>query len=214
MAMKWKGILFALDGVLCSTDRYHDQAWEAVAESLGIPYGPEIGRRLRGASRRESLEILLEGCPEPLSESEKGVLADTKNERYKVLLQGMTPEDIAPQGRAVLDELRRRGLLLAVASSSRNAPLILRRIGLEDSFDAVSDGNNVSSPKPAPEVYLCAAEMLGLTPASCLAVEGTLWGVQAAHSAGMAVACVGAAAEAQAGEYNLPSLGELLTILE
>lgn len=128
--MKYKGIIFDLDGVICHTDKYHYQAWKALADKLGIYFDEEINNRLRGVSRMESFEIILEKYDGDMQEEDKVRYAAEKNDLYRELLKNMTTEDLAPEVKAVLDELRSRGLLLAIGSSSRNAGFILERLGL------------------------------------------------------------------------------------
>ncbi len=211
--MTYQAVIFDLDGVICSTDEYHYQAWKRLADELGVPFDRSTNNRLRGVSRMASLEIVLEPYAEPLAEAEKLVLAEQKNEIYKSLLAGMGPEELSPDVKRTLDRLRERGLLLAIGSSSRNTPFILRQLGLADFFDAVSDGNNITNSKPDPEVFLKAAQMLNLEPKDCLVVEDAIAGAEAAHRGGMQAACVGDAAKAKAGDYNLRSVEELLEIL-
>ena len=141
------------------------------------------------------------------------MLAQEKNERYKALLVKMSPADLSDEVKQTLDALRDRGCKLAIGSSSKNAPLILRQIGLEGYFDAVSDGNNISRSKPDPEVFLKAAQMLGIKPERCLVVEDAVAGAEAAHRGGMQAACVGDASRAGAGDYNMKSVKDLLEIL-
>lgn len=169
--MKYRGIIFDLDGVICSTDEYHYRAWKTLADREKIYFDREINNRLRGVSRMASLEIILERAAHRYTQQEKEKMAADKNELYRLLLQNMTPADVAPEARETLDALRRRGVLLAIGSSSKNARLILSRIGLENAFDAISDGNNITRSKPDPEVFLKAAQMLGLQPAECIVVE-------------------------------------------
>lgn len=207
--MKWEAILFDLDGVLCSTDEYHYRAWKALADRLGTPFDHETNNRLRGVSRMQSLDILLEKCDHTFTAEEKEAMATEKNEMYRALLSQMGPADLAPKIKQTLDTLRGKGLLLAIGSSSKNAPLILRRIGLDGYFDAVADGNCITKSKPDPEVFLKAAAMLGVPPAHCLVVEDAVAGAEAARAGGMAVACVGDAAAKQAGDFNLRSLTKL-----
>ena len=212
--MDYQAVVFDLDGVICFTDEYHYQAWKALADKMGIPFDRIVNNRLRGVSRMASLEIILENYTGPaLSEEDKLALATEKNELYRELLGQMSPADLSDEVKATLDELRRRGYQLAIGSSSKNAPFILRQIGLEGYFDAVSDGNNITRSKPDPEVFLKAAEMLGLEPAACLVVEDAVSGAEAAHAGGMKAACVGDAAKNGAGDYNLGAVSELLTIL-
>lgn len=211
--MKYQGVIFDLDGVICSTDEYHYQAWKRLADDLGLAFDRKKNNRLRGVSRMASLEIVLENYPEPLAEAEKLALAEQKNESYKALLVQMSPADLPEDVKRTLQTLRARGLKLAIGSSSKNTPLILRQLGLEGFFDAVSDGNSIRHSKPDPEVFLQAAKLLGLAPADCLVVEDAVAGAEAGHRGGMDVACVGDAAAAGAGEYNLRSVEELLNIV-
>ena len=211
--MKFKAIIFDLDGVICFTDEYHYLAWKAMADSIGVPFDRTVNNRLRGVSRMDSLDIILEMCSQSLSPAEKKVLAEQKNELYKDYLHRMTPADLPEEVKATLDTLRARGYVLAIGSSSRNAPLILRQIGLEDFFEAVSDGNNITRSKPDPEVFLCAAEMLRVAPENCLVVEDAVSGARAAHTAGMQCVCVGDASHQKVGDYNIDSFPELLDIL-
>ena len=212
--MEFQAVVFDLDGVICFTDEYHYQAWKAMADKLEIPFDRIVNNRLRGVSRMASLEIILENYTGPaLSEEDKLALTTEKNELYRELLGQMSPADLSDEVKATLDELRRRGYQLAIGSSSKNAPFILRQIGLEGYFDAVSDGNNITRSKPDPEVFLKAAEMLSLPPEACLVVEDAVSGAEAAHAGGMKAACVGDAAKNGAGDYNMSGVPELLTIL-
>lgn len=212
--MKYKGIIFDLDGVICSTDEYHYRAWKQLADRIGVPFDRTVNNRLRGVSRMESLEIILEKSPVAYSEAEKQAMAAEKNELYRTLLAQMSPRDLSDEVRETLERLRAAGLRLAIGSSSKNTPLILGCIGLDNWFDAVSDGNNITRSKPDPEVFLKAAGMLQLSPADCLVVEDALSGAQAGHAGGFAVACVGDAADHGAGDYNLKTFRELLQVTE
>ncbi len=213
--MKFKAIIFDLDGVICFTDEYHYRAWKALADRLNAPFDRTINNRLRGVSRMASLEIVLETYTGPeLSEEEKAALATEKNEMYRESLKEMSPADLSDEVRETLDALRAKGLKLAIGSSSKNTPFILKQIGLEGYFDAVSDGNNISRSKPDPEVFLKAAEFLGMDPADCLVVEDAVSGAEAGHAGGMKVACLGDAARQGAGDWNMNSFRELLTVVE
>ncbi len=212
--MGYQAIIFDLDGVLCHTDEYHYQAWKAMADGLGVYFDPEINNRLRGVSRMDSLEIILEQYNGPeLNQAEKLALAEKKNELYRQSLAQMTPDDLSGEVKRTLDALRGRGLRLAIGSSRKNTPFILERLGLGGFFDAVSDGNNITRSKPDPEVFLKAAEFLGLPSGDCLVVEDAVSGAQAAHAGGFRAACVGDAAKAGAGDYNLDRISELLDVV-
>lgn len=211
--MNFDAVIFDLDGVICYTDEYHYQAWKAMADSIGVSFDREINNRLRGVSRMASLDIVLEKYHGELSEAEKEELADQKNEIYKKLLAQMSPADLSDEVKSTLDELRRRSYQLAIGSSSKNAPFILRQIGLGEYFDAVSDGNNITRSKPDPEVFEKAAKMLWVGAKRCLVVEDAVSGAEAAHKGGMKAACVGDASRAGAGDYNMKSVKDLLEIL-
>ena len=212
--MNFKAIIFDLDGVICSTDEYHYQAWKKMADSMGIYFDRTINNRLRGVSRMESLEIILESYQgQPLSDAKKEELATMKNDIYRESLHQMSTADLSDEVRDTLNALRAKGLRLAIGSSSKNTPFILKRLGLENFFDAVSDGNNITRPKPDPEVFLKAAQFVDMEPADCLVVEDAVSGAQAGHAGGFQVACVGDASAAGAGDFNLKSFGQLLELV-
>lgn len=210
-----EAVIFDLDGVICTTDEYHYLAWKQLADRLGIPFDRTVNNRLRGVSRMESLEIVLScGEPREWSEADRQQMAEEKNNVYRGLLENITPKDLSPEVAQTLDALRARKLKLAIGSSSKNTPVILERLGLGSFFDAVADGNCITRSKPDPEVFLKAAEMLGVAPEAALVVEDAVSGAQAGHSGGFRVACVGDAAAAQAGDFNLRRFDELLEIVD
>lgn len=212
--MNYKAIIFDLDGVICSTDEYHYQAWKQMADTMGIYFDRTINNRLRGVSRMESLEIILERYEGPaLSDERKQELANRKNDIYRESLKKMSTADLSDEVRNTLNALRAKGLKLAIGSSSKNTPFILGQLGLGSFFDAISDGNNISRSKPDPEVFLNAAVSLGLDPAECLVVEDAVSGAQAGKAGGFTVACVGDASKAGAGDFNLKTFGELLKLV-
>lgn len=212
--MRFKVVIFDLDGVICFTDEYHYLAWKQVADELGAYFDRDINNRLRGVSRMDSLDIILENYHgEPLSAERKQEIAERKNGLYREYLKKMSTADLSDEVRDTLIRLRELGLKLAIGSSSKNTKLILERIGLSGFFDAVSDGNNISRSKPDPEVFLKAADMLGEAPADCLVVEDAVSGAQAGHAGGMQVACLGDASEKKAGDYNLSAFSQLLDII-
>ncbi|MBR4333913.1 MAG: beta-phosphoglucomutase [Clostridia bacterium] len=213
--MKFQAVIFDLDGVICFTDEYHYRAWKAMADGMGIPFDREINNRLRGVSRMASLEIILEKYEGPaLSQADKEKLARQKNDIYRESLKEMSTADLSSDVKETLDSLRAMGLKLAIGSSSKNTPFILGQIGLKDYFDAVSDGNNITRSKPDPEVFVKAAQMLGIAPEYCLVVEDAVSGAEAGHAGGMKVACLGDAALNKAGDWNMQSIRELTDIVK
>lgn len=208
--MKYEAIIFDLDGVICHTDEYHYQAWKAIADELHIPFDRTINNRLRGVSRRESFEIILEKYDGQLTEEEIQTYIAKKNVIYKELLRNMTPTDLSPEVKDTLDQLRMTGIKLAIGSSSKNARFILERLGLGDYFDAISDGNNISYSKPDPEVFLKASEYVGVPTYKCLVVEDAVAGVQAAIGGGMDCAAISDAAKSGLATYCLHTFSDLL----
>lgn len=200
--------------MICSTDEYHYLAWKQMADSLGVYFDREINNRLRGVSRMFSLDIVLERYEgEPLSQERKVELATMKNDIYRESLKRMSPADLPEDVARTLNALRAMGLKLAIGSSSKNTPFILERLGLGSFFDAVSDGNNITHSKPDPEVFLKAAQFLGLTPEDCLVVEDAVSGAQAGKAGHFRVACVGDASAAGAGDHNLTAFSQLLDLM-
>ncbi len=190
-----RAVIFDLDGVIVSTDEYHYQGWQRLADEEGIPFDRTVNERLRGVSRMESLAIVLERATRPYTDDEKQRMATRKNGYYRDLLDSsLSPRDLLPGVMAFLDACRAAGLKLAIGSSSRNTPAILQRIGLADFFDARADGNDIRNSKPDPEVFLLASRRLGIPPADCLVVEDAEAGVTAALAAGMPCLAVGSAA--------------------
>ena len=212
--MKYKGIIFDLDGVICFTDEYHYLAWKDLADRLGIYFDRQINNRLRGVSRMASLEIILENSPVVYSQEEKEEFASEKNELYRQMLLNMSEDDLSEEVRSTLTELRNRGYLLAIGSSSRNTKTILNQIGLGDFFDAISDGTNITNSKPHPEVFLKAAEFLNLQPINCLVVEDASSGAEAAFRGGFDCAGIGEAAHDIHTTYPLEHFSDLLKILD
>ena len=210
--MDFKAVIFDLDGVICSTDRYHYLAWKKMADSIGVYFDETINNRLRGVSRMESLEIILERYEGTFSPEEKNKLAEEKNDIYKELLKQMSVKDLSEEVKSTLNELRARGKKLAIGSSSKNAKFILGQLGLGDYFDAISDGTNITKSKPDPEVFYKAAEYLALKPEECLVVEDAKAGILAAHNGGFCSAGIGEAAESEYVTYPLNTFGDLLNI--
>ena len=198
-----KAVIFDLDGVIVSTDDCHYEAWKKMADEEGIYFDKTINNRLRGVSRMESLEIVLERAEKEYSEDEKLALAERKNGYYKEFITKLIPDDILPGAMNTLEELKANGIKVAIGSSSKNTPVILKQIGLSDYFDAVSDGNNITNSKPDPEVFLKAADMLGIPYGECMIVEDADAGIEAGKRAGMKTLSVHGAKDADVAMEDL-----------
>lgn len=209
----YRAIIFDLDGVICFTDQYHYKAWKQLADRLGIYFDEKINNRLRGVSRMESLEIILEQSDDKYTAEKKEKFATEKNEIYKELLKQMTEKDLSEEVRETLNKLRDAGLKLAIGSSSKNTKMILKQIGLEDFFDAISDGTSITKSKPDPDVFLKAAALLGEKPKHCLVVEDAIAGIEAAYRGGFHSAGLGEAHKHPHVSYKLETIEDLLEIL-
>ncbi len=207
--MKYRGVIFDLDGVICSTDYCHYQAWKAIADEEHIYFDEKINEKLRGVGRRESLEIVLEKAERKYSEMEKEKLAERKNTRYREFLSYMTKESLSPEVKTLLIKLKDSGIKIAVGSSSANAKYILSRLGLEGFFHAVSDGTNICRSKPNPEVFLKAAKMLELSPKECLVVEDADMGIRAAKEGGFHSVKIGMSTSDTKADYKISAISEL-----
>lgn len=203
-----RGVLFDLDGVLVSTDELHYQSWRRIADAEGIPFERADNARLLGIGRLECAQIVASRADRPYSDESLQAIADRKNELFCRLFAD-NPPPAADGAESLLAELQARRIRLAVASSSRNARMILDRIGLTDRFDAVVDGNDIQQSKPHPEVFLAAADRLNLRPDECVVIEDGAAGVAAAQRAGMAVFGVAEAGDLTGVVRTVGSLAEL-----
>lgn len=206
--MGYKGAVFDLDGVIVDTARFHYLAWRELAERLGFEFTEEQNERLKGVSRAKSLEILLEIGNLSLSEAEKEELAKQKNRRYRGMLEKLTERDILPGAGELLQELREAGIRTALGSASKNAPFILERLGLSNSFDVIVDGNAVAKAKPDPEIFLKAAQGMGLKPEECVVFEDSAAGIEAAKRGGMYAVGVGNMENLQGADFVIIDLEE------
>jgi len=209
-----KGIIFDLDGVLLSTDRFHFLAWKKLADRMGITFTEKDNERLRGVSRMESLEIVLSLSEKPLtlSEEEKIALATEKNDCYREYLKTLTPADVADEVRETLAELRKKGYPLAVGSSSKNTRFILSQTELTDAFDAIADGNDIKNSKPDPEVFLKAAALIGTAPENCAVIEDAEAGLEAANRGGMLSVAYASAVDCPLGKVKLHKFSDLVNM--
>ncbi len=196
-----KALIFDLDGVIVDTAHYHYLAWKRLAKELGFDLTLDQNELLKGVSRMRSLDIILDLGGIKLSDSEKEKIANKKNSWFVEYVNEMKPEEIFPGVKELLRSIRAQGLKVALASSSKNAPAVIRLLNIQNEFDAVVDGTMIIHSKPDPEIFLLAAKKLGIEPASCVVFEDAEAGVEAALAAGMK--CVGVGSTLQLGKANL-----------
>jgi len=213
MIREMRAAIFDLDGVIVNTARYHYLAWKRLAHEIGFDFTETDNERLKGVSRTRSLEILLEIGGFTLDSAAKAKLADQKNSWYVDYISHMDASELLPGTVEYLQCIRAKNVKIALGSASKNAPLILERIGISSFFDAIVDGNKVSKAKPDPEVFLRAAEELHIAPAECVVFEDAEAGIEAAHRAGMGVVGIGNATVLKDAEIIIPGLFALAIIL-
>ncbi|CAN7756145.1 beta-phosphoglucomutase [Pseudorhodoferax sp. LjRoot39] len=198
--------IFDLDGVLTDTARQHLAAWGALARMLQLPFDAAMEDRLRGLSRMDSLELVLGSAAGRFSAERKQALAEHKNAAYVDAIAGLTPADLLPGALAALQAVRSGGWGLALASASRNAPTVLARLGVAQLFDHVVDPASVACGKPAPDIFLAAAQALNVAPVHCVGIEDAPAGVQAIRAAGMFAVGIGDPQVLHGADLVLPDL--------
>ena len=191
--MLWKAFILDLDGVITDTAMFHYQAWRQLAEEENIPFDRTVNEKLRGVSRRQSLEILLGDHIHRYSAAQFQEMMDRKNTYYRHLLRSLTDQDYLPGARRLLDQLHQLDLKIAIGSASKNTQTVLKSLGIAQEFDAIADGHSVKHSKPAPDIFLCAAKKLSISPRHCVVVEDASSGIEAALAAGMFAVGVGPA---------------------
>jgi beta-phosphoglucomutase len=201
--------IFDLDGVIVDTARYHFLSWKRLADQLGINFTEEDNERLKGVSRMASLDIILEIGNLILDEKRKLEYATLKNSWYVEYISKMTPSEILPGCVKFIKELRNANIRTAIGSASKNTPMILERVGIKDLFDAVADGNNITKAKPDPEVFLKAADMVGVKPGDCIVFEDAVAGIQAGLNAGMMCIGIGSPGILTKAHFVVPGIYEM-----
>lgn len=205
-----KGAIFDLDGVIVDTAKYHYLAWRELAKRLGFEFKESDNERLKGVSRMRSLEILLEVGGIEATDEEKQKMAEDKNDRYVEMLQNLDKSELLEGAEEYLRKLKSEGVLISLGSASKNAPLILGKLGIAEMFDAIVDGNSVFKAKPDPEVFQKGAEMLGLSPDECVVFEDSQAGIEAARNAGCGVVAIDNGGVLYGADKYVKCLGDLL----
>lgn len=207
--------IFDLDGVLVDTAKYHFIAWKRLADELGIPFTEADNERLKGVSRMDSLDIILSLGRVELLPDQKVILAEKKNAWFVDYVNAMSSDEIFPGVKDLLENIRRRGHKVALASSSKNAPAVLKLLKIDNLFDAVVDGTMVKQAKPDPEIFLLAAHMLDKSPSECVVFEDAEAGVEAAKLANMKCIGIGNPQSLSKADYVVSQLADFkLTELE
>ncbi len=201
-----KAVIFDLDGVIVSTDKYHYLAWKQLADKYSIYFDKKINERLRGISRPDSLEIILEKATRTFSENEKKQMLEFKNQLYLDFIKKMRPSDVDSEVIAIIEYLKNQKIKIAIGSSSKNTKTILKQIGLINTFDAIVDGTMITKSKPDPEVFTKAGLAVSVNPAECLVVEDAVAGIDAGKSAGMLTLAVGSAQNYNCANYSMDKL--------
>lgn len=209
--MELKGILLDLDGVITETAEYHYQAWKQLASEIGITIDRQFNECLKGVGRMDSLELILRhgGVADQYSQDEKAALAERKNRQYVELLKNLTPDNVLPGIRDFLRDARADGVKLCLASASKNARTIMDALDLTQSIDFIADAA-VARSKPAPDIFLLAAEGLGLSPEDCIGIEDAAAGIKAIHASGMKAVGIGDKAALREADLLLPSTSHLV----
>lgn len=209
--MQIKACLFDLDGVVVNTAKYHYLAWKKIATDLGFEFSELDNERLKGISRTESLDLLLEIGNLKLDPETKNELAEIKNNFYVSSIQKMNSDEILPGVIRFLNELHEGGILIALGSASKNAMTILNKINIIQLFDVIIDGNKVSKAKPDPEVFIKGAAELGVEPQYCVVFEDAQAGIEAARNGGMYIIGVGEAENLKNADFVIPGF-ETITL--
>ena len=201
-------IILDLDGVICDTAHFHFLAWQRLAAEYGYALTHADNEQLKGVSRVDSLKFILSLANKTLSAEQFETDLQRKNEWYLELVKDMGPSDTLPGVTAFFAEVTARHIPLALGSASKNATMVLSRVGLLQAFDAIVDASQVSQGKPHPETFLKAAELLGIAPGNCLVFEDSAAGVQAAIAGGMKAIGIGKPDDLPGAILHLRNLGE------
>ncbi|MGN0807481.1 MAG: beta-phosphoglucomutase [Candidatus Coproplasma sp.] len=208
--IKFNNVIFDLDGVICSTDKFHYLAWKRAVEPLGVEFNESVNNRLRGVSRMDSLNIILKKYDGQISQTEKVKLCEYKNNLYREMLSTLSMKDLSKDVLDTLVGLKGCGKKIAIGSSSKNTKLILEKLGIIELFDAIADGNDILKSKPDPEVFLKAAEMLGEKSCDCAVVEDAESGIQAAVAGGFYAIAISDARKSPLADMKINKLSDLL----
>lgn len=206
---KIKACIFDLDGVIVDTAKYHYLAWKKLANELGFDFTEKDNEKLKGVSRMESLEILLNIGNIKVDDETKLKLAEKKNNWYRELISKMDESEMLPGVKDFINKLKNSNIKVAIGSSSKNTMTILNSIKMVDCFDAIIDGNKITKAKPDPEVFLLGAEALDVKPDECVVFEDAKAGIEAAKKAGMYAIGIGSEEVLKEADKVIPDTNSL-----
>ena len=182
--MAIKGLIFDLDGVITDTAKLHFEAWRDILAKEKIKYTEKENELLKGLPRKETLLAILKLKKIKLDNKKIDKMCEDKNNLYiKSLKTKITKKDILPGIKKLLDDAKKAKIKMAIASSSKNAKTILERLDVIDYFDYIVNVDKIKNGKPAPDIYLAAAQGLKLKPEECVGFEDALVGIQGLMSA-------------------------------
>ena len=198
------GFIFDLDGVITDTAEYHYRGWKRLADEEGLFFTREHNEQLRGIPRRESLMLIVKDHIYPEEKIQE--MMERKNGYYLEFIKEISPRDLLPGAKELLEEIRAAGLKNALGSASKNASDVIDRLDISSLFDAISDGHSVEHQKPAPDLFLHAAKQLNLSPAECVVVEDAAAGIEAARAGGFRSVGLGPVERVRKADVVFPSL--------
>lgn len=206
-----RGLIFDLDGVITDTAEFHFQAWQVLAEDLGVALTREFNENLKGVSRGESLNriLALGQLEDAFSEQEKEALAAKKNDYYLTLIEQITPKDLLPGIPSLLQDAKREDMRIALASASKNGPVILEKLQIEHFFDAIVDPAALQHGKPHPEIFEQARRKLDLRTTEVVGIEDAYSGIQSINGAGIFSIGVGSTDSMKEADFVVADTAEL-----
>ena len=201
------GAIFDLDGVITDTSELHYLAWKRLADEEGIPFTREENEALRGIPRRESLLLILKD--RNVSEAQIAEMMARKNKYYVEFISTLTENDILPGAFELLKDLRASGIKIAIGSASKNAGAVIEKLGITSLLDAVADGSSVLKQKPAPDLFVHAANLLGIPAAHGAVFEDADAGIKAARAGGLWSIGIGPQNRLKEAHINFPNLKDM-----
>ena len=205
-----KGVLFDLDGVIADTSVYHFQAWrKLIKKHFNRELPDELEKQTKGVSRTDSLNAILKFLNISVSQEKFNDMTSEKNDIFRNLLASLTPANILPGISELISSLKKNNVKLSLASASLNGPFILEKLQLTDAFDAIADPSKVAAGKPAPDIFIAAAEGINLKPQDCVGIEDSIAGITAINKSGALSVGVGSKTDLKDAKLLFPKTAAL-----